>query len=77
MANWLVTVNYAEFDLEKAFEELPKIYWKNETTTEGKGLQTNDIVYVYVTQPISKVLYQFKMLVEQEDILIDPLAQSL
>lgn len=75
MANWLVTVNYAEFDLEKAFAELPKIYWKNETTTEGKGLQTNDIVYVYVTQPISKVLYQFKV-IGQADQSEYPLAQQ-
>jgi 5-methylcytosine-specific restriction protein A len=46
MANWLVTVNYDEFDLEKAFDALPEIYWKNSATTEGKGLQINDIVYV-------------------------------
>lgn len=61
MANWLVTINYDEFDLEKAFEVLPIIYWKNSATSEGKGLQLNDIVHVYVTQPISRVMYQFKV----------------
>ncbi|WP_151706949.1 HNH endonuclease [Acinetobacter sp. TUM15064] len=75
MANWLVTVNYDEFDLEKAFDALPKIYWKNSATTEGKGLQINDIVYVYVTQPISKVLYQFKV-IGHADPSEYPLAQK-
>ena len=67
MANWLVTVNYAEFDLEAAYDALPQIYWKNSATSEGKGLQINDIVHVYVTQPISKVMYQFKVLGHAEN----------
>ena len=62
MANWLVTVNYAEFDLEAAYDALPQIYWKNSAISEGKGLQLNDIVHVYVTKPISKVMYQFKVI---------------
>lgn len=67
MANWLVTVNYAEFNLEAAYEALQEIYWKNSATSEGKGLQLNDIVYVYVTQPVSKVIYQFKVIGEAEN----------
>lgn len=67
MANWLVTVNYAEFDLEAAYDALPQIYWKNSATSEGKGLQINDIVHVYVTQPISKVMYQFKVIGHAEN----------
>ena len=67
MANWLVTVNYNEFDLEKAFEVLPIIYWKNSATSEGKGLQLNDIIHVYVTQPISRVMYQFKVIGQAEN----------
>lgn len=62
MANWLVTVNYDDFQLDKAFEALPVIYWKNLTTNQDKGLQLNDIVHVYVTKPISKVIYQFKVI---------------
>ena len=62
MANWLVTVNYNEFDLEKAFDTLSTIFWKNSSTLEGTGLQINDMVYVYVTKPISKVMYQFKVI---------------
>jgi 5-methylcytosine-specific restriction protein A len=50
MANWLVTVNYAEFDLEAAYDALPQIYWRI-SHYEGKGLQINDIVHVYVTNP--------------------------
>ncbi|MBJ8450620.1 HNH endonuclease [Acinetobacter bereziniae] len=62
MANWLVTVNYDDFQLDKAFDALPLIYWKNSTTNQDKGLQVNDIVHVYVTKPISKVIYQFKVI---------------
>lgn len=62
MANWLVTVNYDQFDLEKAYEVLPTIYWKNNTINTEKGFQINDIVHVYVTKPISQVVYQFKVI---------------
>lgn len=75
MANWLVTVNYAEFDLEKAFDALSTIFWKNSATIEGKGLQRNDMVYVYVTKPISKVMYQFKV-IGHADKSEYPLAQK-
>ena len=75
MANWLVTVNYAEFDLEAAYDALPQIYWKNSAISEGKGLQLNDIVHVYVTQPISKVMYQFKV-IGHADKSEYPLAQK-
>lgn len=75
MANWLVTVNYDEFDLEKAFDALSKIFWKNSATIEGKGLQLNDMVYVYVTKPISKVMYQFKV-IGHADKSEYPLAQK-
>lgn len=75
MANWLVTVNYNEFDLEKAFDTLSTILWKNSSTLEGKGLQINDMVYVYVTQPISKVMYQFKV-IGHADKSEYPLAQK-
>lgn len=76
MANWLVTVNLDEFDLENAFEALSIIYWKNSAMTEGKGLQLNDIVHAYVTQPISKVMYQFKV-IGQADKSEYPLAQKV
>jgi 5-methylcytosine-specific restriction protein A len=62
MANWLVTVKYDDFDLEKAFNALPVIYWKNSVKTKEKGLQINDIVFMYVTKPISKVIYQFRVI---------------
>ena len=75
MANWLVTVNYDEFDLEKAFDALSTIFWKNSATIEGKGLQLNDMVYVYVTKPISKVMYQFKV-IGHADKSEYPLAQK-
>ena len=75
MANWLVTVDFDDFELDKAFEALPVIYWKNSTTNKDKGLQLNDIVHVYVTQPISKVMYQFKV-IGHADKSEYPLAQK-
>lgn len=73
MANWLVTVNYSDFNLEQAYETLPKIYWKNKVEDLNKGLQINDIVYVYVTQPIAKVMYRFRVtdLVENSEYPIE------
>jgi len=76
MANWLVTVDFDDFELDKAFEALPVIYWKNSTTNKDKGLQLNDIVYVYVTKPISKVMYQFKVIGHAEKSEY-PLAQKV
>lgn len=75
MANWLVTVNYEDFQLDKAFDALPQIYWKNTTSKQDKGLQLNDIVHVYVTKPISKVIYQFKV-IGHVDKTEYPLAQK-
>lgn len=75
MANWLVTVDYDDFELDKAFDALPEIYWKNSTTNQDKGLQVNDIVYVYVTKPESKVMYQFKV-IGHADRSEYPLAQK-
>lgn len=62
MANWLITVNCEVFALDKAFDVLDQIYWKNDFKTEGKGLQEGDVVYAYVTKPESKVMYQFKVI---------------
>lgn len=62
MANWLVTVDYNDFELDKAYDGLTQIYWKNSTTNHEKGLQLNDIVYIYVTKPVSKVMYQFRVI---------------
>src|SRR5690606_33297123 len=75
MAIWLVTVNYDEFDLEKAFDSLPTIYWKHSATMECNEHQLNDIVHFYVTQLISKVMYQFKV-IGQADKSEYPLAQK-
>lgn len=58
MANWLISVNYSKFNLEKAFDELRQIYWKNDVKHCAKGLQLNDIAYVYVTLPRAKIIYQ-------------------
>ena len=62
MANWLISVKYEEFDLESAYEELPVIYWSNHAENQNAGFQLGDHVYIYVTQPVSKVMYQFKVL---------------
>ena len=67
MANWLVTVNYDEFDLEKAYEDLSEIYWSKHSQKEDTGFQIDDVVYIYVTQPISKVMYKFKVIGQSDN----------
>ena len=67
MANWLVTVNYDEFDLENAYEDLSEIYWSKHSQKEDTGFQIDDVVYIYVTQPISKVMYKFKVIGQSDN----------
>ncbi|MHA3091314.1 HNH endonuclease [Acinetobacter brisouii] len=57
MANWLASVNPKTYDITKAFHELPEVYW-------GLGKykhQVNDIIYLYVTGPVAKVMYKFQV----------------
>lgn len=76
MANWLLTVNYDQFDLASAYDALSVIYWKNDVETYDAGLQLNDIVYIYVTGKTAKVMYQMRVTTAQVNNTEYPIAQK-
>lgn len=50
---WLIPANPHYFDLERAFSEQQEIIWKQSTS-----VAVNDIVFLYVTAPVSSIRYQ-------------------
>lgn len=64
MANCLITADTGKFDLDKAFDEQTQIFWRNQNLklTRSKGLECNDIVFIYVIQPLSKIKYQLEVI---------------
>jgi len=53
---WIVPANPRYFDIEKALQESNTIIWKQST-----DIKVNDIVYIYVAEPYSSILYKFKV----------------
>ncbi len=54
---WIVPANPKYFDIEKALKESNIINWKQST-----DIKANDIVYLYVAQPYSSIMYKFKVI---------------
>ncbi len=54
---WIVPANPKYFDIEKALKEKNTITWKQST-----DIKRNDIVYLYVAEPYSSIMYQFKVI---------------
>ena len=50
---WIVPANPKFYDVQKAFSENKEIQWK-----QARGVIEGDIVYLYLTAPISAVLYK-------------------
>ena len=55
MKSWIIPCNPDDFNHEGAFRDLDYVYW---TQNRMKGIASGDIVYLYVTEPIKKILYQ-------------------
>ncbi len=53
---WIVPANPKYFDIEKALKENNTIIWKQST-----DVKINDIIYLYVAQPYSSIMYKFKV----------------
>ncbi len=53
---WIVPANPKYFDIEKALKENNTIIWKQST-----DIKINDIVYLYVAEPYSAIMYKFKV----------------
>ena len=52
---WIVPANPKYFDIEKALKESDTIMWKQST-----DIKVDDIVYLYVAEPFSSIMYKFK-----------------
>ena len=57
MASWLIPVNPAIYNIEGAFDELSEISWKK----NNFDFQVDDLIYLYVTEPIGKIMYLYKV----------------
>lgn len=53
---WLVPANPKYYDIASAFNENDEIIWK-----QSSNIHVNDIVYLYVAKPYSKILYKCKV----------------
>ena len=54
---WIIPANPKYFDIEQAIKEHNIIQWKQSTS-----IKINDIIYLYVTNPYSSIMYKFKVL---------------
>lgn len=54
---WIIPANPKYFDIEAALEDSNEIMWKQST-----DIKENDIVYLYVAQPYSSIMYKFKVI---------------
>ena len=52
---WIVPANPKYFDIENALKNNNIIMWKQST-----DIKINDIIYLYVAQPYSSIMYKFK-----------------
>jgi predicted DNA-binding protein (MmcQ/YjbR family) len=50
---WIVPANPKYYDVIKAFSESNEIIWK-----QSSDIHVNDIVYLYVAEPYSKIMYK-------------------
>ena len=50
---WIVPANPKYYDVIKAFKESNEIIWK-----QSSDIHVNDIVYLYVAEPYSKIMYK-------------------
>ena len=54
---WIIPANPKYFDIEKALKENNTIMWKQST-----NIKIDDIVYLYVAEPYSSIMYKFKVI---------------
>lgn len=53
---WIVPANPRYYDIIHCFDATDEIIWK-----QSSHIHVNDIVYIYVTSPYSKIIYQCKV----------------
>ncbi len=50
---WVITCNTKMFDIQRAFEKLSTIDWK-----QSANMQVGDTVFIYIGKPIMAICYQ-------------------
>ncbi len=53
---WIIPANPQYFDIEKSLKNSKTMIWK-----QRANIQKNDIVYLYVAEPVSSIMYKFKV----------------
>lgn len=62
MNSWIFPSNPKMYDTLSAFRNLPFVYW----TQKLKSIEVGDVVYIYLSAPVSRLVY--KCQVEEKDI---------
>ena len=57
MTSWIIPCSPRQYDIERAFENLKKINWK-----QIRNYTLGDIVYIYVGMPVKAILYKCKVI---------------
>lgn len=69
---WVVSCNYEQFDIISAFNQLEEIDWHQ--TQQSKDIKIGDTVFVYVSKPFSRIMYQCEVTatdIAAEDMIDD------
>ena len=56
MRSWIIPCSPKKYDVKSAFEELPKINWK-----QTANYQIGDVVYIYVGCPVQAILFKCRV----------------
>lgn len=54
MTSWIVPCNPEKYDIKGALQKLIQIDWHQ----KASSIETGDIVYIYVSKPYQKILFQ-------------------
>ena len=57
MKYWIIPANPTIYNLEDALKELPNIDWR-----QHNNFEIGDVVYIYCSKPISKILYKMEVI---------------
>lgn len=57
LMNWVITCNTKMFDIQKAFESISVIDWK-----QSANIQVGDFIFIYVGVPVKAMRYKCEVL---------------
>lgn len=60
---WIRTAKLKKYDVISAFKDLEEIDWRK----SGFGIETDDIVYIYVGKPYSRIMYKTICILDSVD----------